>query len=99
MAENFLNLARWQLKKLDYSKVKVKDAQLCLTLQPVLSMEFSRPESWSGQAFPFSGDLPNPWIEPRSPALQANSLPTELSGNPDSSQQESKYIHVKAHHT
>ena len=29
-------------------------------------------------AFPFSGDLPNPRIEPRSPALQENSLPTEL---------------------
>ena len=31
---------------------------------------------------PPSGDLPNPGIEPRSPALQANSLPTELSGKP-----------------
>ena len=33
-------------------------------------------------AFPFSRDLPNPGIEPRSPALQADSLPAELSGKP-----------------
>ena len=46
------------------------------------SMEFSRPEYWSGQPFPSTGDLPNPGIEPRSPALQADSLPTELSGKP-----------------
>ena len=41
----------------------------------------SRPESWSGQSFP-SGDLPNPGIEPSSPALQVDSLPAEpLSKN------------------
>ena len=44
-----------------------------------LSMEFSRPEHWSG-LFPSPGDLPNPGIEPRSPALKADSLPTEISG-------------------
>ena len=44
-------------------------------------MEFSRPEYWSGYLFPFPGNLPNAGIEPRSPALQADSLPTELSGN------------------
>ena len=40
-------------------------------------MEFSRPEHWSGLPYPSPGDLPNPGIEPRSPALQADSLPTE----------------------
>ena len=40
----------------------------------------SRQEYWSGLPFPSPGDLPNPGIEPRSPALQAHSLPTELSG-------------------
>jgi len=35
-------------------------------------MEFSRPEYWSGYPFPSPGDLPNPGIEPRSPALQAD---------------------------
>ena len=45
-------------------------------------MEFSRPEYWSGLPFPPPGDLPNPGIEPRSPALQANSLPAESPGKP-----------------
>ena len=45
-------------------------------------MEFSRPEYWSGQPFPSPGDLPNPGIEPRSPALQADSLPREPPGKP-----------------
>ena len=41
-------------------------------------MEFSRPEYWSGQLSPSPGDLPNPGIKPRSPALWADSL----SGKP-----------------
>ena len=43
-------------------------------------MEFSRPEYWSVYPFPSPGDLPNPGIEPRSPALQADSLPAEPQG-------------------
>ena len=43
-----------------------------------LSMEFSRPEYQSGQSFPSPGDVPNPGIEPRSPTLQADSLPAAL---------------------
>ena len=43
-------------------------------------MGLSRQEYWSGLPFPPPGDLPNPGIEPRSPALQADSLPTELQG-------------------
>ena len=42
--------------------------------------EFSRSEYWSGWPFPSLGDLPNPGIEPRSPALQADSLPAEPQG-------------------
>ena len=41
------------------------------------SMEFSRPEYWSGLPFPSPGDLPNPGTKPRSPALQADALPSE----------------------
>ena len=57
--------------------------QMCPTLcNPMdLSMEFSRPGCWSGSPFPSPGDLPNPGIEPRSPALQVNSLPAEPPGN------------------
>ena len=47
-----------------------------------LSMEFSRQEYWSGFKFPSPGDLPDPRIEPRSPALQASVLPSEPPGNP-----------------
>ena len=45
-----------------------------------LSTEFSRQEYWSGLPFPFPRDLPDPGIEPRSPTLQADSLPSEPSG-------------------
>ena len=44
-------------------------------------MEFSKPEYWS-VAFPFSEDLPNLGIEPRSPALQVDSLSAEPQGKP-----------------
>ena len=40
-------------------------------------MEFARPEYWSGWPFPSLGDLLNPGIEPRSPALWTDSLPAE----------------------
>ena len=50
--------------------------------QPPLSMEFSRQEYWSGLPFPCPGNLPNPGVEPRSPALQVDSFPAELQGKP-----------------
>ena len=42
------------------------------------STGFSKQEHWSGLPFPSPGDLPHPAIEPRSPALQADALPSEL---------------------
>ena len=45
-------------------------------------MEFSKPEYCSGKPFPSPGDLPNPEIEPRSSALQEDSLPVEPPGKP-----------------
>ena len=42
-------------------------------------MEFSRPEYWSVEPFPSPGDHPNKGVEPGSPALQVDSLPTEPS--------------------
>ena len=64
--------------------------KLCLTLerlrtvacQALLSLGFSRQEYWSGLPFSSPGDLPDPGIKPRSPALQADSLLTELQGKP-----------------
>ena len=44
------------------------------------SMGFSRQEYWSGFPLPSPGDLPDPGIKPRSPALQADALPSEPSG-------------------
>ena len=66
---------------------KVLVTQSCLTFcdpmdyshQAHLFMEFSRPEYWSGLFFPPPGDLPNTGIELGSPALQADSLPTEAT--------------------
>ena len=58
-------------------------AQLCPILcspmdhQAPLSRGFSRREYWNGLPCPPPGDLPNPGIKPGSPALQADSLPSE----------------------
>ena len=48
--------------------------------QAPLSVEFSRQEYWSGLPFLSPGDFPNPGVNPTSPALQANSLPSETLG-------------------
>ena len=50
--------------------------------QAWLSMKFPRQEYWSGLPFPPLGGLPNPGIEPASPALQAYSLPPYHLGSP-----------------
>ena len=47
-------------------------------------MGFSRPEYWSGLPFPSPGDLPDPGIEPRSPALYVDALTSEPPGKPES---------------
>ena len=50
--------------------------------QDPLSMGFHRQAYWSGVSFPSPGDLPDSRSEPRSPALQADSLPSEPPGKP-----------------
>ena len=80
-----VTLRRWGLP----SEVKVKSlsrVRLFATLwtvacQAPLSMGFSRQEYWSGLPFPSPGDLPNPGIELRSPALQADALTSDPPGN------------------
>ena len=67
------------------AKVKVFVAQLCLLFaipwtvahQVSLSRRFSRQEHWSGLPFLSPGDLSDAGIEPRSPALEADSLPKD----------------------
>ena len=69
---------------------RTKLLQVCWTLsdpwtvthQAPLSTGFSRQEYWNELPFPSSGGLPNPGIEPKSPALQADSLPSEPPGKP-----------------
>ena len=54
--------------------------QWTITHQAPLSIGFPKPDYWSGLPLPSPGDLLHPGIEPRSPALQVDSLPTELQG-------------------
>ena len=56
------------------SRVQLFATPWTIDRQAPPSMEFSRPEYWSGLPFPSAGHLPNPGIEPRSPTLQADSL-------------------------
>ena len=53
-----------------------------IVIQAPLPMGFPRQEYWSGLPFSSPGDLPNPRIEPGSPALQTDSLPSEPPGKP-----------------
>ena len=64
-----------------------------LAHQAPLSMKFSKQEYWSGLPFPSPEDLLNPGIEPRSPALQADSLPSESPGSLAPSKTPSLSVH------
>ena len=66
--------------------------------QGLLSMRFSRQQYWSGLPCPSPADLPNPGIEPRSPALQADSLPAELPGKPLALVEQPKLSHIPHRH-
>ena len=68
--------------------LRAQSLRSCLTLSDPMNcgppdssvMEFSRQEYWSGLPCPPSGDLPDPGIEPVSPVLQVESLPTGPPG-------------------
>ena len=62
------------------SRVRLFVTPWTVAYQAPSSMEFSRQEYWSGLPFPSPGDLRNPGIEPGSPALQADALPSEPPG-------------------
>ena len=64
------------------SPVRLFATPWTVAFQASLSMGFSRQGYWSGLPFPSAGGLPNPGIEPGSPTLQANSLPSEPPGKP-----------------
>ena len=64
------------------SRSVVSDSLQPHGLQFLCPCGFSRQEYWSGLLCPHPGYLPNPGIKPRSPALQADSLPSEPPGKP-----------------
>ena len=68
------------MKVKSLSRVRLFATPWTVAYQAPLSVGFSRQEYWSGLPFPSPGALPNPGIEPRSPALQADALPSEPSG-------------------
>ena len=65
-----------------FSHVRIFATLWTIAHQAPLSMGFSRQEYWSGLPFPSPGELPDPGIEPRSPALQADALTSEPPGKP-----------------
>ena len=64
-----------------WSRVRLFATLWAVAHQAPLSMGFSRQEYWSGLPFSSPGDLLDPGIEPGSPALQADALPSEPPGN------------------
>ena len=64
---NYSLAVNYEVKSL--SRVWLFATPWTIACQAPLSMEFSRQENWSGLPFPSPGDLPNPGIEPQSPAL------------------------------
>ena len=62
------------------SHVRLFATPWTVAYQALPSLGFSKQEYWSGLPFPSPGDLPNPGIEPGSPILQADALPSEPLG-------------------
>ena len=70
-----------KVKSLSHVRLFVTPRTVAYQAPP--SIKISRQEYWSGLPFPSPGDLPDPGIEPRSPALQAeDALPSEPPGKP-----------------
>ena len=69
-------------KEKSLSRVQLFVTLWTVAYQASPSMVFSRQEYWSRLPFPSPVDLPDPGIEPRSPALQADTLTSELPGKP-----------------
>ena len=69
-------------KVMSHSRVQLFATPRTVAYQAPLSMGFSRQEYWSGLPFPSPGDLPDPGLEPRSPTLRADALPSEPPGKP-----------------
>ena len=71
------------MKVKSLSRVRLFVTQWSVAYQAPQSMGFCRQEYWSGLPLPSPGGLSNPGIEPGSPALQADSLPSKPPGKPE----------------
>ena len=69
-------------KVMSLSRVRLLATPWTVAYQAPPSMGFSSQEYWSGLPCPPPGDLTNPGMDPRSPTLQADSLPSEPPGEP-----------------
>ena len=79
-----LDTTKWMGFSIEYELKSLNHVWLFVTPCFMQSMEFSRPEFWSGLPYPSQGDFPNPGIEPKSTALQVDSLLAEPPGKPHS---------------
>ena len=85
LAQGSQEILALRSKAQSHKSSEVKVTQSCpnfMTPWTIQSMEFCRPEYWSGQPFPSPGDLSSPEIKPRSPKQQMDSLPAEPQGKP-----------------
>ena len=69
-----------KVKVKSLSPVRLFETPWTVAYQDPPSMGFFRQEYWSGLPFPSPGDIPDPRIKPRSPALEADALPSEPPG-------------------
>ena len=80
-----------KVKVKSLSRIRLFATPWTLAYQAPPSVGFSRQECWSG--FPSPGDLPEPGIEPKSPALQVDTLPSEPPGKPH---ERERYLQLNA---
>ena len=80
MYKGYISYTQRYMYAWSLSHVQLSATPWTIACQAPLSIGFSRQEYWSGLPFPSPGDLPELGIELRSPALQADSLPSEPSG-------------------
>ena len=88
-----MHVTVWKVKVKSLGRVRLCDSMDCVAQQPPPSMWFSRLEYWSGLPFPSPGDLPDPGMEPRCPALRADALLPE----PDSVHQTFELTYMIRH--
>ena len=76
----FIVVHSLKVKVKSLSHVRLFATPQTVAYQALQSMGFSRQEYWSGLPFPSPADLPNPGIEPESPALHTDALLSEPPG-------------------